>query len=37
MNKIEVLGNLGHDPELGYTPNGQPVTSFSLGLNPYFI
>ncbi len=30
MNKIIVIGNLGRDPEMRYTPNGQPVTSFSL-------
>ena len=23
MNKIIVIGDLGHDPEMRYTPNGQ--------------
>ena len=27
MNKIIVIGNLGRDPEMRYTPNGQGVTS----------
>ena len=30
MNKIIVIGNLGRDPEMKYTPNGQGVTSFSV-------
>jgi single-strand DNA-binding protein len=30
VNKIIVIGNLGRDPEMRYTPNGQSVTSFSV-------
>ena len=30
MNKISVIGHLGRDPEMRYTPNGQAVTSFSV-------
>ena len=33
MNKIIVIGNLGKDPEMRYTPNGQAVTSFSVASN----
>ena len=33
MNKIIVIGNLGRDPEMRYTPNGQSVTSFSIATN----
>ena len=33
MNKIIVIGNLGKDPEMKYTPNGQAVTSFSIASN----
>lgn len=33
MNKIIVIGNLGRDPEMRYTPNGQSVTSFSVASN----
>jgi single-strand DNA-binding protein len=29
-HKILLVGNLGRDPEMRYTPNGQQVTSFSL-------
>lgn len=30
MNKIIVVGYLGADPEMRYTPNGQSVTSFRI-------
>jgi len=30
MNKIIVIGHLGGDPEMRYTPEGNPVTSFSV-------
>jgi single-strand DNA-binding protein len=30
VNKITVIGHLGRDPEMRYTPNGQAVTSFSV-------
>lgn len=30
LNRIEVMGNLGKDPELRYTPAGTAVTSISL-------
>ncbi len=30
LNKMLVIGNLGSDPEMRYTPNGNPVTSFSV-------
>ena len=30
MNKVIVIGNLGRDPEMRYTPNGAMVTSFSV-------
>ena len=33
MNKIIVIGNLGRDPEMRYTPGGQSVTSFSVASN----
>ena len=33
MNKIIVIGNLGRDPEMRYTPSGQAVTSFSVASN----
>lgn len=30
LNKVMIVGNLGRDPEMRYTPGGKPVTSFSL-------
>lgn len=30
---IILAGNLGRDPEMRYTPSGQPVTSFSVATN----
>ena len=33
LNKVMIIGNLGRDPEMRYTPSGQPVTSFSVATN----
>ncbi|MGA2112199.1 MAG: single-stranded DNA-binding protein [Anaerolineales bacterium] len=33
FHKIFVVGNLGRDPEMRYTPNGQAVTSFPVAVN----
>ncbi len=33
MNKLIVIGNLGRDPEMQYTPSGQSVTKFSVASN----
>ena len=30
LNRVELIGNLGKDPELKYTPSGQAVATFSL-------
>jgi single-strand DNA-binding protein len=30
LNKLLVIGNVGTDPDMRYTPNGNPVTSFRL-------
>jgi single-strand DNA-binding protein len=30
LNKMMVIGNVGTDPDMRYTPNGNPVTSFRL-------
>lgn len=30
VNKVILIGNLGSDPELKYTPEGVPVVNFSL-------
>ena len=33
VNKVILLGNLGKDPEVKYTPQGKPVAKFSLATN----
>ena len=33
LNKAMIIGNLGKDPEMRYTPNGQAVTQFSVAVN----
>ena len=33
VNKVILLGNLGKDPEVKYTPQGTPVAKFSLATN----
>jgi len=33
MNKIMLIGNLGKDPEMNYTPSGMAITKFSLAVN----
>lgn len=31
--QVTLVGNLGRDPEMRYTPSGVPVSSFSLAVN----
>ena len=33
LNKVMIIGRLGRDPEMRYTPSGRPVTTFSVGTN----
>jgi len=33
VNKITIIGNLGSEPEMRYTPSGRPVTSFRVATN----
>ena len=33
FHTVILIGNLGRDPEMRYTPSGQPVTSFSVASN----
>jgi single-strand DNA-binding protein len=33
LNKITLIGNVGSDPEMRYTPNGKAVTSFRMATN----
>ncbi len=36
VNKVILIGNLGKDPELKYTPSGTAVVKFSLATNERF-
>jgi single-strand DNA-binding protein len=33
LNKVMIIGNVGNDPEMRFTPNGNPVTSFRVATN----
>src|SRR5436305_720803 len=33
LNKCMIIGNLGRDPEMRYTPSGQAVTQFTVATN----
>jgi single-strand DNA-binding protein len=36
LNKVMLIGNLGTDPEMRYTANGNAVTNFRLAVNRSF-
>jgi single-strand DNA-binding protein len=36
-NRVMLIGNLGRDPELRYTPNGQAVANFSVATNEMWV
>ena len=33
LNKVMIIGHLGRDPEMRYTPSGRPVTTFTVATN----
>ena len=33
LNKVMIIGNIGSEPEMRFTPNGNPVTSFRVATN----
>src|SRR5438874_11765260 len=33
LNKVLLIGNLGKDPEMKYTPQGKPMTTFSVAVS----
>ncbi|MFQ5813558.1 MAG: single-stranded DNA-binding protein [Anaerolineae bacterium] len=37
LNKVMIIGNLGRDPEMRYTPSGKAVTSFSVATNRSWV
>ena len=36
VNKVILIGNLGKDPEVKYTPSGTPVAKLTLATNERF-
>ena len=36
LNEVRLIGNLGANPEMRYTPNGKPVTTFTLATSRKF-
>ena len=36
LNKIMIIGNLGGDPEMRYTAQGTPMTTFRVAVNRYY-
>jgi single-strand DNA-binding protein len=36
LNKVMIIGNVGTDPEMRFTPNGNPVTSFRVATSRAF-
>lgn len=36
LNRLTIIGNLGKDPEMKYTPAGNPVTTFSVACTEVF-
>jgi single-strand DNA-binding protein len=36
LNKCMIIGNLGRDPEMRYTPSGQAVTQVTVAVNRYY-
>ena len=37
LNKVMLIGYLGQDPEIRYTPSGLPVVNFSLATNDFHV
>ena len=33
LNRVAIIGNVGGEPEMRFTPNGKPVTSFTVATN----
>jgi single-strand DNA-binding protein len=37
LNKVIIIGNVGTDPEMRFTPNGNPVTSFRIATSRNYV
>ena len=33
LNKVMIIGHLGRDPEMRYTPSGRPVTTYTVAVS----
>jgi len=36
LNRVMLIGNVGTEPEMRFTPSGNPVTSFRLATNRFY-
>ena len=36
LNKVMIIGNVGTDPEMRFSPNGNPVTNFRIATSRIF-
>lgn len=36
LNKVMIIGHLGRDPEMRFTPSGRPVTTFTVATNRFW-
>jgi len=36
LNRVEIIGNCGNEPEMRFTPAGKPVASFSVAVHYKF-
>lgn len=36
LNRVELMGYTGQEPEMRFTPNGKAITTFSLATSRYF-
>jgi single-strand DNA-binding protein len=37
LNKVMIIGYLGKDPEMRYTPSGRAVTTYSVAVNRSYV
>ncbi|MBI4300815.1 MAG: single-stranded DNA-binding protein [Chloroflexi bacterium] len=37
LNKVMIIGNIGTEPEMRFTPNGTPVTSFRIATSRNYM
>ena len=37
LNKVIIIGNVGTEPEMRFTPNGNPVTSFRIATTRSYV